>query len=155
MKRLSIPILISGAVIGAAGASTTMCVRTGTYIVSLIPTRDGISQSVDSDNVWWVGFDYYTNYITTTATKTKNVTGIASCNDNAGTAGVADKDLVATAVDTGVHCWCAMETPLVSDWVYLQVFSDEATCAANCSTNCATTVKTDDTFRSTVYQSIW
>ena len=130
--------------------ATTMCVRTGAYVVTLLRSRDGLSYTTDGSGGWTVNFDYDTSSLYTSV-----VTGFAACNEISGTFATADGTLSTSVSDTGLNCWCMMKTPLVSDWVFLNTYSSDADCASGCATSCANNIKTSTAFRTGVYGAVW
>ena len=131
--------------------ATSMCVHDGSYVASLSKSRDGVSMTSNSTTgAWTVTFDYYvSNRHADTAT------GTAACTEVAGTANTADATVSASPTDTGQYCWCAMATPLVSDWVYSGSYNTDADCASSCASACATNVKTSTAFRTAMFESVW
>lgn len=130
----------------------TTCARNNTYIGIFKKNVDGTSKTIDNtQKIWQVVFPDQT------------LTGYASCNDITGTANTPKTNLVTSAADTGVNCWCEMwpiedygfETGPTSYWIYLQAYVDSTTCASSCTDACATAMKDDDTFRTAVFESMW
>jgi hypothetical protein len=131
--------------------ATGMCVHTGSYVVQLSTSRDGVSFETGNDGAWSVTFDYPTSSLNTNI-----VRGFASCNEVSGTINTADNGVSAVAGEsTGVNCWCSMKMPLISDWVNAGVYASAAACSAACATACATAVKTNSTFRTAMFGAIW
>ena len=132
-----------------AGA-TTMCVHSNSYVATLLRSRDGVSVTTGANGAWTTTFDYYTSSL-----NTMDVSGLAACNEVAGTVNAADGTVSTSPLDTGINCWCAMNAPLVSDWVYSGAYADDATCASSCTAACANNVKTSAAFRTSMYESVW
>lgn len=128
----------------------TMCMHTGSYIATLVKSRDGVSTSTDGAGGWTTNFDYNTSNH-----NTQSVTGFASCNDTVGTTNTADSAVSAAVSDTGTNCWCMMGTPLVSDWVYLIAYASDSDCASGCAVACANAAKTSSDFRAAIYEHVW
>ena len=130
--------------------ATTMCVHSDSYVATLLRSRDGVSVTTGTDGAWTVTFDYYTSSL-----NTMDVTGVAACNEVSGTPNTADGTISTSTLDEGINCWCAMATPLVSDWVYSVAYSTAAACASECVAACANSVRTSTAFRTAMYNSVW
>lgn len=143
MKKLLIALICVGAVGGAVGQ--TMCVHKNTYVASVSKSTNGTAASVTSaeDKTWSATFPNYT------------ITGNAACNEIAGTANTANTALYTVAADQGQYCWCEMQRPMSSYWVFLQSYADAGTCASSCTLACATAIQSNVTFRTAVLESIW
>ena len=70
-----------------------------------------------------------------------NVTGIAICSNTIGNSvgqTATDLDLSSSAIDMyNIYCWCKMNNPAVSRWVYANKYNTGATCANSCANRCA------------------
>ena len=164
MRKLLVLLTIGILFVGEALA-VTMCVKTNTFISVYRSNVDGTSaecSNSDSDKIWKVVYDYRT------------ITGFASCNAMASS---TDPTTVgATGATTGVNCWCRMApvttytngdpTGVVSYWVFLKTYDSDAACAdtatsgcsesrTGCTAECMKAMKTDSTFRSTIFNTIW
>lgn len=132
-----------------AGA-TTMCVHSNSYVATLLRSRNGASVTTGANGTWTVTFDYYTSSL-----NTMDVSGLAACNEVAGTVNTADGTVSTAVSDIGVNCWCMMKTPLVSDWVYSGAYASDSACASSCTAACANNVRTVTAFRTAMYESVW
>ena len=150
MKRLSIPILISGAIISTACA-TSMCVHTGSYVVTMSVSKNGVSSSDSGDGTWTATF----NYPLSNKVNNNNVMiGGWGCNDTTGSENVADSNLDTSSSDTGVNCWCVLRSPLMSKWVFVHEYGTSAECSAGCAANCGRHAQTSSAFRGAMYNTI-
>lgn len=131
--------------------ATGMCVHTNSYVVQLSTSRNGVSVETGDAGAWTVTFDYPTSSFNTNTVK-----GSSACNEIAGTVNTADDTVSSISGEsTGVHCWCAMKKPLVSDWVYSGAYASTDACGTACATACANNVKTSSTFRTAMFNAIW
>ncbi len=156
MKRILLIIMTIFACVHAH--ATTMCIHTDSYVATLVKSRDGISQTVNSDGTFYVTFEYFTSsreYGSETAAGGNRVYGVAACNEIVGTHGVADGSVSTATIDVGENCWCGMTYPAVSDWVFNKSYASDAACAADCTTSCATLVRENANFRGAIYTAIW
>ncbi len=137
--------------------AVTVCAKNNTYVGILKKNIAGTTgTSSNNGKIWYVDFDYGNN-------TTKRVTGIAACNGISGTYATPQTNLYTSSVDQGKYCWCKMEpvysygteTGITSYWMFLDTYTDAATCASNCTNDCMTAVKTNTTFRSAMYESVW
>ena len=151
MKKIIISV-ICGLMICQSGYSVSTCKKNNTYIAVFKNNVNGTSsESNSTTKVWKVVFDYET------------LTGDASCNEISGTANTPKTNLVTGSGDTGIHCWCRMwpvedygyETGPSSYWMYLSSYADAPTCASGCTSACETAVKTNTTFRTAMFESMW
>jgi len=152
MKKLivlTMMVLMCGA---AHGIDT--CVKTGTYVGIFRNNTNGTtSESNATNKTWQVTYDYGT------------LMGIASCNEISGTANTPKTNLVTTTGDTGRYCWCKMwpvpaygaESGPTSYWMYLSDYGsgNSSACASGCAGACETAMKTNATFRTALFESIW
>ena len=156
MKKTIISILLLLITMPVFGAQ--MCVKTNTYISVFRASIDGTDSQCsnsDTNKIWQVTYDY------------RKINGFASCNAISGS---TDKTTVgATGATTGVNCWCKIgpvptygtTTGVVSYWAYLKTYDSDELCAGNsactsgCTYDCMMAMKTDSTFRGTIFDSIW
>lgn len=143
-----------------------VCVKNKAYVSIFRPNVNGTSKDSDStDKVWKVEFDYRT------------ITGNASCNeicsDTSANITCASKlvqtNLYTTKDDIGKDCWCQMwpvasyfageskpATGPSSYWLFLNTYSDAATCASSCTNACADAVMNNtDGFRAAMFEAMW
>ena len=132
--------------------AATVCVKPNTFVGILKKNVAGTSgESSNDGKIWRVVFDY------------KTITGLAACNEIDGTYATALTNLYTSSTDSGPKCWCKMEpvlaygteTGLASYWVFLETMSDASTCATGCAAACMNAVKSDTTFRSGMFESVW
>lgn len=135
--------------VGVANA-TVMCFRNNSYFAVLSVSRNGVSYTTDASGGWSVSFDYMTS-----SRNTQAVTGYAACNEVGGTINTADASVSTMPGDVGENCWCRMELPLVSDWVFLQTYASNLECAAVCAAACGNAVKTSSSMRTGMFGAIW
>lgn len=135
----------------------SVCAKSNTYVGIWKPTIAGTSGSAsNSDKIWYVDFDYGNNV-------TKRITGIAACNEVSGTYATPQTNLYTSSSDAGEKCWCKVEpvedynvkTGITSHWMFLETAADASTCASTCATSCMNAIKSDSTFRSAMYESVW
>ncbi len=80
------------------------------------------------------------------------VSGVAVCNNTAGTYAVASND---EQTETGgVKCWCKMTDPAVSRWVFCRSYSSASVCSNLCAYVCGDDVRNRSDFRSVVFGSV-
>jgi len=147
MKKICLIWLL---IIPVATNATTMCMHTGSYVATLLRSRDGVSITPGANGAWTTTFDYYTSSL-----NTMDVSGLAACNEVTGTANTADGTVSTSPSDTGSNCWCVMGAPLTSDWVFLNTYASDSDCASSCTTACATAAKTSTAFRTAMFESVW
>ncbi len=125
--------------------ATMMCKHKSTYIASVSKSTNGTSHSVTNatNKTWSATFPNYT------------ITGNAACNDISGTTGTANTALYTVAADEGVHCWCEMQQPISSYWVYLKSYSDKSACASGCASDCGAAIQSNATYRTNVLDAVW
>lgn len=160
MKKLLLIGIMCLGMLSAYGATTCIHTRTGVFILK--KSVNGISSSHNTNDMTWsVTFDYD---IVPNNSSYRTLTGNATCNeittDVSGGAikkGVSNVYLRATSADVGTMCWCAMNEPVSSWWVFMQAYPDEDTCAASCAAACEDGMKNNtDNFRSAgAYLAIW
>ena len=126
--------------------STMMCKRNGTVsaVVYLSPNGTNARVTDSTEKLWAVDFSYGT------------IHGAAACNSLAGTANTANTGMFTYATDHGVNCWCAMQKPISSYWVYYNAYNTDENCADNCALKCAQmTAINENDFRYALMNSIW
>ena len=139
----------------------TICAKNGTYVGVLRKNVNGTVADVTNTSTkkqWAVEYNY------------KTITGYAACNEISGTANTPQTNLYTNAGDAGQYCWCEMwpiyddddttnyhyETGITSYWVFLNTYSDSATCASSCTSACANAMANNTNgFRSAVFESVW
>jgi hypothetical protein len=135
----------------------TVCAKNGTYVGLLKKNVTGSTGGYSNDGkIWYVDFDYGNN-------TTRRITGLAACNEISGTVATPRTNLYTSASDSGEYCWCKMEpvysygieTGITSYWIFLDTYADATTCASSCTNACMNAVKTNTTFRSGMYESVW
>ena len=156
MKKVLVLIMM---VACASAYGYTTCMRNNTYFGIFKKNVDGDSTQSQSDatkKIWKVVYDYVT------------LTGYASCNDITGTANTPKTNLVTGPQDVGINCWCEMwpveedygyETGPSSYWVFLKAYDGAgetaSTCASNCAADCKEAMRSNATFRTAVFESMW
>lgn len=142
-----------------------MCVKTNTYISIFRKNIDGTSAECansTTDKTWRVTYDY------------RNITGFASCNTLDGSTNPTTVNT--TSATTGVYCWCKIApvttytngntTGVVSYWAYLKTYNTAEACAdtvisgcdeshAGCTASCMNAMKSDSSFRGSIFNTIW
>ena len=156
MSKLKLIITVTASMMVMPVFAVQMCVKTNTYISVFRRDVNGTSgeyKNSDTDKIWKVVYDYTT------------ITGFASCNSLASTTNPTT--VVATGATSGVNCWCKMApvptytngipTGVVSYWVYLKNYDSADECADNsgCTASCMNAMKSDASFRDTVFSTIW
>ena len=156
MNKVKLIFMITSALITLPVFAVQMCVKTNTYISVFRKDVNGTSgeyKNSDTDKIWKVVYNY------------KTITGFASCNSLSSTTNPTT--VVTTGATSGENCWCKMApvptytngipTGVVSYWVYLKTFDDADACAANsgCTASCMNAMKSDASFRGTVFGTIW
>lgn len=128
-----------------------MCLRDNTYVGVVSRSRDGTSHSFDaSTRTWTVEMDY----ITSTANKNK-ISGFGACSDTEGIVNNANPTLTFDISGEGTHCWCQMQSPVVSGWVYYGAFASEGACNTGCLNACGNSVQTSADFRTAMAETVW
>lgn len=156
MSKLKLIITVTASMMVMPVFAVQMCVKTNTYISVFRRDVNGTSgeyKNSDTDKIWKVVYDY------------KTITGFASCNSLASTTNPTT--VVTTGATSGVNCWCKMApvptytngipTGVVSYWVYLKNYDSADECADNsgCTASCMNAMKSDASFRDTVFSTIW
>lgn len=138
-----------------------MCVKNYSFVSILSKSRDGVSyETVPAEHKWIVQLDYVAS--TTPEDSSHNalrdpstIYGYGACSETPGTESVADSAVDPSLDGTGMHCWCRLNAPLVSDWVYYGSFANDNACASGCIGACGENVKSNQEFRSAMFDSIW
>lgn len=143
MKRTIICLICVLGCVSAHGQ--TMCKHTNTYIASVSKSINGTSSTVISaaNKTWSATFSAYT------------ITGNAACNEVSGTVNTVNTGLYTVAGDVGQYCWCQMQTPMSSYWVFLNTYASADACASGCTGACGTAVQSNTTFRTALLESVW
>ncbi len=143
MKRIIICLIC---VFGCVAANAqTMCKHKNTYIASVSKSTNGTTASVTdaSAKTWSATFSAYT------------IHGNAACNEVSGTANTVNTALYTTAGDEGTYCWCQMQRPMASYWVFLDTYATAAACASGCTLACGTATQSNATYRTALLESVW
>ncbi|MBO4683104.1 MAG: hypothetical protein J5611_00795 [Alphaproteobacteria bacterium] len=143
MKKTLVGLICACSVFAAD--AQTMCKHKNTYIASISKSTNGTSSTVTNaaNKTWSATFPNYT------------ITGNAACNEISGTANTVNTALYTTAGDQGTYCWCQMQTPLSSYWVFLDTYGTDSACASGCAGACATAIQSNATYRTAILNSIW
>lgn len=160
---------------GAYGATDNEICRRGT-LTMLVLQKDvnGSITTNDADEMRWA-VDYGYDILAGTGEYVTEITGSATCNDisvksavngssnNAGAAAPGDANTFLRAVftDVGTNCWCKMDGPITSWWVYVRAYDDADACASGCTSYCAngmaqnTEMSNGRPMRTAVFDAIW
>jgi len=159
MKKIFMFLIGGLAVIGTANA-LNICIKKGSYVGVLKKSINGTNIVSDATKkIWGATYDY----TSVNGNSAKKITGIAACNDVAGTVGVATTNLKTYATDEGANCWCMMwpvsdygtYTGITSWWVLHSVMADDATCAADCAAACGNSVANNTNgFRDAIFDAV-
>lgn len=104
--------------------------------------------SVSNSGDWGVKFPEYI------------VMGIAACSDLPGEYNELATDQAkvdaaytrtSTSLPKGGNCYCKMESPVMSSWVFKNTDDDSSYCAYNCAFHCALSVRYTEVFRGGVF----
>lgn len=151
MKRclLALSVLVGS---GAMAADTNeICKRDLLTMIVLQKDSNGTVTSANADTMSWaVDFDYDL-FAGSYSVSTSEIIGSATCNEisvksaidgssnNAGTAepGDANTFLRTATNDVGFNCWCKMDGPVTSWWVFLKTYDTADACASDCTSYCA------------------
>lgn len=125
--------------------ATMMCKHKNTYIASVSKSTNGTSHSVidATAKTWSATFPQYT------------ITGNAACNDISGTTGTANTALYTVSADQGINCWCEMQQPISSYWVYLKSYNDLSECESDCTSDCGAAIQSNVAYRTSVLDAVW
>ena len=153
MKRIFFALLMVILSVSSYGADTNeICKRNTMMMIVLQKNVDGSVTEIDTDTLKWVvdyGYDIFSNSHSESISAIKGSTtcneiGVKSAIDgsssNAGAAepGDANTFLRAAPGDIGTNCWCKMDGPVTSWWVYLKTYDSADACASGCTSYCAT-----------------
>lgn len=151
MKYLLTIIMLCVTFASYANETNTICDTTKAVVLVLHKDKDG-TVTENADNHWAVTVGYDTLSGGAYDGSGNNVvTGIVSCSElsiksaadgssyDGGTAEFGDANTFAKmrATNRGTKCWCKMEGPMTSFWVYINEYADTETCASECTTYCA------------------
>lgn len=151
-----------------------ICRRSSMVMLVLQKDVNGSVTNNDSDEMRWA-VDYGYDLLAGTGEYVTEITGSATCNDisvksavngsssNAGTAepGDANTFLRAVYTDVGKNCWCKMDGPITSWWVFLRAYDNAESCASGCTSYCAsgmasnTEMSNGRLMRTAIFDSIW
>ncbi|MFQ6730075.1 MAG: hypothetical protein ACLRFK_03455 [Alphaproteobacteria bacterium] len=176
MKRIFYAFLMMVITVSSYGADTNeICKRKTMMMIVLQKNVDGTVTDVDTDTLKW-GVDYgYDIFANTHSESISEITGSTTCNDiavksaidgssnNAGAAepGDANTFLHAATNDVGTNCWCKMDGPVTSWWVYLKTYDSASACASGCTSYCAngmannTEMPNGRKLRHAIFDAIW
>lgn len=158
-----------------AADTNEICKRKTLTMIVLQKNVNGSVTDSDSDTMRWAveyGYDLFANSHTEYVSE---ITGSTTCNDiavksaidgssnNAGAAepGDANTFLRAATNDVGSNCWCKMDGPVTSWWVYLKTYDSADACASGCTSYCAngmasnTKMSNDRLIRHAIFDAIW
>lgn len=176
MKRILCTILMFIISVSSYGADTNeICKRKTMMMIVLQKNTNGTVTDIDTDALKWgvdYGYDLFANTHTVSASE---ITGSTTCNDisvksaidgssnNAGAAepGDANTFLRAATGDVGTNCWCKMDGPVTSWWVYLKTYDSADACASGCTSYCANGMANNNEMsngrlmRSAIFDAIW
>ena len=88
-------------------------------------------------------FDYYNWGNVANGTKSQTLT--TQYNSQSGTG---------TLSSDQTYCWCKLENPASSSWVFRVSYVDSSDCASSCASGCANTVKIYAAFRGAVFGAV-
>lgn len=155
--------------------SNEICKRNTLMMIVLQKNIDGILTESDTNAMRW-GVDYgYDLFANSHSESVSEIKGETTCNEiavksaidgssnNVGTAepGDANTFLRASPNDTGTKCWCKMDGPVTSWWVYLKTFDSADACASGCTSYCAngmaknTELSNGRLMRVAIFDAIW
>lgn len=183
MKRLVTGIVLMTLSIPTyAGPDDTneVCKRRTMVMLVLEHETDGEVLDVQPDTMTWkvkFGYDLYANTLLDTPAEDKGIIiGRATCNEieyksspdgskaeyAIAVPGDANTFLKATAQDSGKKCWCKMDGPVTSWWVYVNTYNDANECLQNCTNYCATgfadkdiSLSNNRNIRHALFDAIW
>jgi len=144
-----------------------------TMLVLQKDINGSVTLSDSDEKRWAVNYGY--DLLAGTGEYLTEITGSSTCNDisvkssidgksnNAGAAAPGDANTFLRAVftDVGKNCWCKMDGPITSWWVYVQTYDDAQSCADGCTSYCANGMATDAEMsngrgmRTSVFDAIW
>ncbi len=75
--------------------------------------------------------------------------GSANCSSDSSSRGYGYKDMltISSTLTNNKYCWCKLDRPYPTRWLYLYDASTGEICAKNCSEKCATTLQTLQGYR--------
>ena len=134
--------------------ATGMCVHSNSYVAQLSVYNDGTAHTTGQNGAWTVTVPYITSSFNTPYIK-----GASACLEIGANNAVNTADSTVGLIGgdvSGAYCWCVMRAPLASYPVLAyKDYADSAACSAACADKCGTLVKTNQTFRSAMFESIW
>lgn len=144
MMNKTLVFLIGVLAVWSASAQT-MCKHKNTYIASISKSTNGTAAAVTdaAAKTWSATFANYT------------IRGNAACNEISGTANTVNTGLYTVSGDQGPYCWCQMQGPMSSYWVYLDSYATADACAAGCTLACGTAIQSNATYRTAVLEAVW
>ena len=176
MKRIFFVLLMMILSVSSYGADTNeICKRKTMMMIVLQKNADGTVTEIDTDTLKW-GVDYgYDLFSNSHSESISEIIGSTTCNDisvksavngsssNAGAAepGDANTFLRAATGDVGTNCWCKMDGPVTSWWVYLKTYDSADACASGCTSYCAngmaknTEMSNGRKIRTAIFDAIW
>ena len=155
--------------------SNEICKRKTLNMIVLQKNVNGTVTDVDTESLRWAvefGYDLFANTHTVSVSE---ITGSTTCNDiavksaidgssnNAGATepGDANTFLRAATNDVGTNCWCKMDGPVTSWWVWLKAYDTADACASGCTRYCAdgfannSEMSNGRLMRSAIFDAIW
>ena len=176
MKRILSFFTVMMILLPAYSADTNeICKRKTLNMIVLQKNVNGTVTDVDTESLRWAvdfGYDLFANTHTVSVSE---ITGSTTCNDiavksaidgssnNAGATepGDANTFLRAATNDVGTNCWCKMDGPVTSWWVYLKTYDSADACASGCTSYCANGMANNNEMsngrlmRSAIFDAIW
>ncbi len=147
IKKLLIFGVISLVCIGAR--ATIMCAADDALAIVLDPQIPGTANTYNASLFEWsTTFPYGT------------VFGIATCittPSSSPTDNLIDTDtgdVVTGGERTGKYCWCQMNHPVKSRWVFRGAYGSVDDCRSDCANNCGFYVRHYSGFRGSVFGSV-
>lgn len=176
MKRILSFFTVMMILLPAYSADTNeICKRKTLNMIVLQKNVNGTVTDVDTESLRWAvdfGYDLFANTHTVSVSE---ITGSTTCNDiavksaidgssnNAGATepGDANTFLRAATNDVGTNCWCKMDGPVTSWWVWLKAYDTADACASGCTRYCAdgfannSEMSNGRLMRSAIFDAIW
>ena len=176
MKRILYLMVMILMALPSYGADTNeICKRKTLMMIVLQKDVNGSVSDIDTDAYRWsveMGYDLFANSHTVSVSE---ITGSTTCNDiavksaidgssnNAGAVepGDANTFLRAATGDIGTNCWCKMDGPVTSWWVWLKAFETADACASGCTSYCAngfaknSEMSNGRLMRNAIFDAIW
>ena len=160
MKKVLL-VMLGLCVICVAANATDTCLHDNTAVITLWKSKNPVSKTSNaSDKTWTMTMDYS---IMPSNPDAKTIYGLSTCNEidtNTSGADVQSGDanvyLRSSTIDVGRFCWCQMQRPVSSWWVFYKQYDDESTCASSCARDCVDAISSDkNKFRTAgVYMAI-